>query len=396
MVKFPACQHRKRQAAPTGGLRWLAAEPFRMFFASGMLWSIVGVSLWPLFHAGLLGFYPSLVHSRLMIESFGGAFVIGFLGTAGPRMAGAPKLTVPELLTLFGLHQLGGVMHLALNPRAGDICFLALLALLLLGLVVRVAKFSKEAPPPQMLLALTGLLCGAAGIVVLLQPATQVDARLLRLGGLLLYQGLLLPPALGIGSFIFPRILGGDFGEPAGVGQWRRSLVRAAVAAGLIIASFFLEAWGNIGTGHAIRLLTPLVYLLIEVKWQMPRGTLPKGLLWALGAGGCGLALPAFLFASRIGVEHLLYIGGFGLLILVVASRVLFGHSGELEGFTRKSWVARALIFLAMTAAFTRASADIFPRIQVSHHIHAAWLWGLAAMVWLLWHRRRFFKRDRE
>ena len=395
-MSFPACQHRKLRAVRSGGLRWLAAEPFRVFFASGMLWSIVGVSLWPLFHAGRLGFYPSLVHARLMIESFGGAFIIGFLGTAGPRMASAPKLTVAELATLFGLHQLGGLMQLTLHPRAGDICFIALLVLLLLGLVVRVAKFRKESPPPQMLLALTGLLCGVAGAVMLLQPATQVDARLLRLGGLLLYQGLLLPPVLGIGSFIFPRILGGEFGEPAEGVQRRWSLVRAALAAGLIVASFFLEAWGWTGTGYAIRILAPLAYLLIEVKWLLPRGTLPKGLLWGLGAGGCGLALPAFFYAHRIGLEHLLYIGGFGLVILVVASRVLFGHSGELEGFTRKSRVARWIIFLSMTAAMTRASADIFPRIQVSHHIHAAWLWAVTALVWLLWHRRRFFKRDHE
>ncbi|MCE9520188.1 MAG: NnrS family protein [Verrucomicrobia bacterium] len=395
-MNFPACQHRKLKTTRTGGLRWLAAEPFRLFFASGILWSIVGVSLWPLFHAGRLGFYPGFVHSRLMIESFGGAFIIGFLGTAGPRMASAPKLTVPELLVLFGLHQLGGVMHLTLHHRAGDICFLALMVLLLLGLVVRVAKFRKDAPPPQMLLALTGLLCGVAGTVMLLQPATQVDARLLRLASLLLYQGLLLPPVLGIGSFIFPRILGGEFGEPAEGAQRHHSLVRAAVAAGLVIASFFLEAWGNVGTGHAIRMLAPLAYLLIEVKWHMPEGTLSKGLFWAFGSGLCGLALPAFFYAQRIGLEHLLYIGGFGLLILVVASRVLFGHSGDLDGFARKSWAARWLIILSMAAATTRASADIFPRIQISHHIHAAWLWGMAAVLWLLWHRRRFFQRDKE
>ena len=93
MSTFPACKHRKHKARGPrkDGLRWLAAEPYRLFFASGALWSIVGVSLWPLFHAQLLSFYPNLVHARLMIEAFGGAFVVGFLGTAGPRMATAPS-----------------------------------------------------------------------------------------------------------------------------------------------------------------------------------------------------------------------------------------------------------------------------------------------------------------
>ena len=50
-MTFPACKHRKKPSAHParpGFLTWLAAEPFRLFFASGALWSIIGVSLWPL------------------------------------------------------------------------------------------------------------------------------------------------------------------------------------------------------------------------------------------------------------------------------------------------------------------------------------------------------------
>jgi uncharacterized protein involved in response to NO len=48
------------------------------------VWSLIGAALWPPFYAGRLTFYPNLTHARLMIECFGGAFVTGFLGTAGP------------------------------------------------------------------------------------------------------------------------------------------------------------------------------------------------------------------------------------------------------------------------------------------------------------------------
>ena len=396
MTTFPACKHVKRKASSVGAWRWLASEPFRVFFASGMLWSIAGVLLWPLFYAGALGFYPNMMHSRLMIECFGAAFVVGFLGTAGPRMATAPKLTPVELTVLFALHTTCGAMHLLLHPRAGDVCFLALMTMLLLCLVIRVMKFRKDAPPPQMLLAMTGIICAIAGTVLLLQASTYLDAARLRFAGLLLNQGLLLPPVRGIGSFIFPRILGGDFGEPTESTARRRSLARAALVALGIIASFFVEAWGNVGTAYAMRTLLPLSYLIIEVRWRMPSGSLPKGLLWALGTGLCGVVLPAFLYSQHIALEHLLYIGGFGLLILVVGGRVLFGHSGELDDFAKKSWAARALIFLVVAAALTRASADLFPRIQISHYIHASWIWALAALTWLTWHRRRLVKRDED
>ena len=67
-------------------------------------------------------------------------------------------------------------------------------------------RFHEEAPLPQLLLALTGLLCGMAGTIMWQNPDWLVDLPEYRLAGLLVYQGMLLPPVLGIGSLIFPRM----------------------------------------------------------------------------------------------------------------------------------------------------------------------------------------------
>ena len=84
---FPACRHRRRRATPSSGrLTWLAAEPFRLFFPAGLLWSLIGVLLWPLFYAGELSFHPGIAHARLMIQGFGGALVLGFLGIVWPLL----------------------------------------------------------------------------------------------------------------------------------------------------------------------------------------------------------------------------------------------------------------------------------------------------------------------
>ena len=304
MSSFPACPHKKHKAKGLRmhGLRWLAAEPYRVFFASGIVWSIIGVSLWPLFYAQQLGFYPSLVHARLMMEAFGGAFVVGFLGTAGPRMATAPKLTPVELLGLLALHQASAICHLRLRLAWGDGLFVALLVSLLLSLVVRVARFRKEAPPPQMLLALTGLACGIAGAAMLLSPETMLAPQRLRLANLLLYQGLLLPPVLGIGSFVFPRMLGGDFGEAKTAIQTRNKLVRSIIAAGLLVLSFYLEADGHVPLGYALRAFVAAGYLLIEVSWKRHQtGSLTTGLFWSLIIGWLGLVLaPASLCTACV------------------------------------------------------------------------------------------------
>jgi uncharacterized protein involved in response to NO len=398
-MSFPACKHGKAKTGPPRGLQWLASEPFRVFFFSGALWSVVGVSLWPLFYQGQLGFYPAIMHSRLMIEAFGGAFVVGFLGTAGPRMASAPKLSPAELLGLFALHQASALCHLRLHHFWGDALFALLLLALTLSLTVRVARFRREWPPPQMLLALTGLFCGISGAILLMLPSTAIDAQKYRLAGLLLYQGLLLPPVLGIGSFLFPRILGGEFGDPTSPKMTRIKRRRAVLAALLLVGSFFVEAYGWPQPALALRTLTAVAYLLLEVRWRLkpgepPPGSLASGLRWSLASGLGGLLLAGSFYSQHVAMEHLLYIGGFGLLMLVVGSRVLFGHSGDLPGFERRSGLVRFLIFLGLLTATTRMTPGFLPQLTVSHLQYAAWSWSALALLWLAWHRHRFLKRE--
>lgn len=401
MSEFPACKHKKHKSrAPRRlGLEWVASEPYRLFFFIGTVWSIIGVLLWPMFYAHAISFYPGFVHARLMIESFGGAFIVGFLGTAGPRMASAPKLSPAELVWLLALHCACGISHLFLHPQAGDILFAALLGSLLLSLIIRVVRFRKEAPPPQMLLALTGILCGITGAVLMTLSSTYADPQRLRLASLLLYQGMLLPPVLGIGSFVFPRMLGGDFGDPKTPAQSRAKRLRAIAAAALLVSSFWVEAFAHSGLGFAIRALVAAGYLLIEVRWRKspddePRGSLTTGLFWALITGWLGLVLAPLHYSQHVSIEHLVYIGGFGMLILIVGSRVLFGHSGDLAGFFVKSKWVRFLIFLGVLAATTRATPAWVPSTTVSHHIYASLTWAVLAVCWLIWHRLRFVTRD--
>jgi len=403
-MAFPVCTKHgatsPRKAHPIRDRgRWLAAEPFRLFFASGMLWSIAAVALWPLFYSGLLLQYPGFVHSRLMIQTFAGAFVVGFLGTAGPRMAEAPKLTVIELAVLFSLHSANGIFHLLHFPRVADTCFLTLLGALLCSLVSRIVFFRKDAPPPQMILALAGILSALAGTALGMQESGMDDPDRKRLAQLLLHQGFLLPPVLGVGAFIFPRIMGKNFGGAAHASEAKARGIRALLAATLLFSSFFLETSGWPRAGGWMRTLVTAYYLAAEVQWQMRPGepipgTLARGLVLALPTAVAGLALSACFPVWRVPLEHLLYIGGFGLLMMIVASRVLFGHSGEIDDFSKVSKSARGLLLLTLLAAATRASADFWPRIQISHHNYASLAWGLAALLWLYWHRRRFVKRE--
>ena len=88
---------RKHELAMKGHLTRWASEPFRLFFPLGILAAVAGVMMWPLLYAGHLGFYPGEAHARVMIEGFMGAFVLGFLGTAFPRLTGNATWSRGEL-----------------------------------------------------------------------------------------------------------------------------------------------------------------------------------------------------------------------------------------------------------------------------------------------------------
>jgi uncharacterized protein involved in response to NO len=399
MKQFPACTHRTIHGRAAALWSWLAAEPFRLFFLSGAAWSILGVSLWPLYYWAKLGFYPSVAHARIMIECFAGAFVIGFLGTAAPRMASAPRLSVPELLALLALHSACGVLHLKSHTLAADRTFAALLISLLAALLVRIVAFRRDSLPPQLTLAFAGLLCGLAGTVLWLDPDLYNSPARLRLAALLLYHGFLLLPVLGIGAFLFPRLLGGDFSEPSTKAARRTSFLIATATTAIIVASFFLDILGNPILAGTLRASASATFLLVTVSWRRqpgdpPRHTMARNLVAALLTALTGIASAAAAGPRHIGLDHLLFIGGFGLLILIVASRVLCGHSGQLHSFSIPSAPARAISILALTAAATRASADFWPNITVSHHQYASLTWSAAVIVWLSWHRHRFFLRD--
>jgi len=88
------------------------------------------------------------------------------------------------------------------------------------------------------------------------------------------------------------------------------------------------------------------------------------------------------------------------LTALTLAVMLIWGESDGL-GFMGLLSVATMplsllLPILGILTATTRATPAWVPSTTVSHHIYAAWTWAVLAALWLLWHRRRFVKRDEE
>lgn len=393
--------------AEQGGV-WFKAlpeEPFRLFFPLGALVSLAGVSLWPLLYGEWLTFYPGVAHARLMMGGFVGAFSLGFLGTALPRMMGVPHLRAWELIVVLLLYLVAVFGYGSDQIVIGDAGMLAALVFFFVAMILRLIFLRQDLPPPSFVLVGLGWLGAMTGLVIfLLEGETEfvVTGMRHRMAALLFYQGFILLPILGIGGFLFPRFVGLKtlqmFKEsrtpPPG---WSRKACEALGVGLIVVASFWVECSGWVLISALMRFGVVAWYLWREVlvfRKANEKGTLAFSLRMGLALIVVALPLVAFFPGQRVGMDHIIFISGFGLVALTVASRVTFGHSGHPEVFGKKLWVMRVVMWAIVIAMVSRVTAEFTPKIRISHLNYAALSWVLAVLVWLGWAGRRFFQKE--
>lgn len=370
----------------------LAVEPFRVFFPLATLSGIAGVAMWPLFFGGWLEAYPGIAHARIMIHGFFLAFIVGFLGTALPRLMDAPKLSRPGLLAWVTVYS--GMVGAYFTGRVawGDALALGQMLLLIGFAAPRLIK-GADLPPPGFVLVGTGLLCGLSGLVIALvaaqeelNPAWTVFQRLLS------NQGLVLLPILGVGGFLLPRFFGmpsrQDFPEsrrPSG--KWIFEAGIAGVAGVSILVSFALEASGYFRAAYAIRFVAAGTYLLHQIPWfrqTRPDTTLSKTLKLGLVLVVLGFAAVAILPEFKVALLHVTFVGGFAVITFAVATRVIFGHSGASHLLLKRHWWLWIALALMLLGAMSRIVGDFIPRIMVTHYNYAAACWIAGTLIWAI------------
>ncbi len=365
-------------------LQLLCAEPFRLFFPAGILLGMAGVSLWIFYYAGLVE-YPGTSHARLMIEGFMASFVIGFLGTAGPRITSTRAFSPNESLTLLTLIVFAAGLHLGSAARVGDFVFVAGLAFFLLTIGKRFVR-RKDSPPPNFALVALGLLNGLGGALLLALYENEAYSAQYRIGAMLLEQGFVLLPILGVAPFLLPRLLDisreDDLPESRALPPGWMPRAAFAFAIGLTIdASFFVEATDRVTFAVWMRFVAILIYLGLRMP-RRGRSFLGNCLRAGIITVVAGVGIEALWPLYRVGALHIIFISGFSFVVLTVAIRVIFGHSGNAHLFQKRLpffIVAGVLIFLAMISRYV---AEMAPAARAVHLVSAAAVWLLAALIW--------------
>src|SRR5690606_34712427 len=115
--------------------------------------------------------------------------------------------------------------------------------------------------------------------------------------------------------------------------------------------------------------------------WSKVNG-LGLALRWVVPCAAGGWLLAAWFQPLRIGMLHLMFIGGAGLLMLAAATRVILGHNDRHDRLTSPLRWFHALWALVLFTAATRLTSDFVLKVRISHFIYAALLWVLITAFW--------------
>ena len=368
-------------------------EPFRLLFPLGTLVGILGVLMWPLFVWNVTKTYPGVGHPRVMIEGFLTCFVVGFLGTALPRLLDVPRLTLAETVGFSGALLVIVFLHMTGYYFPGDLLFFLTLLGFVAALTVRAALFRKDTPPPAFVLVAMGLVSALVGDAIQLVNHLSPEAFpafFTPFGRLLLNQGYLLLPIMGVGAFLLPRFFAlpsrQSFPESLALPPgWIQRAGFSFLCGAAVIVSFVLEANGLLRIACGLRAVAVLLYFSKEVPVHQAGfggGSLALGLRIAMMAIPTGFVLMAIWPERIFSFLHIIFITGFSLMTLIVASRVILGHTGQSERFRDSIWPVLIMVACIALAMLTRVSADWLPTLRMGHYAYAALVWVAGVIVW--------------
>ncbi len=365
-------------------------DPYRILFPIGAVFALWGAIVWPI--AWALGLPQAAVtHRALMMQGFELSFVLGFLLTAIPGFTGGQRFHPLELVVAATL-MCGLAGSVAAGTPAPASAFAAAAIAWAAAAIARRVIAKRVLPPEEFAFVGLGLALGFAGTLwqawsgfgtaPIAEPVPYFAQRLVSLG-------MMLPLVLGIGGLLVPAFAGipNPLAIPGVAKAHERSGRRGLymILALILGSSFVFDARGQTREGAIARALVATVMLLWV--WKLPvRAARNDTFSVALRlAGVCvliGAWLAVVLPAHSLAGFHVMFIGGFGLLTLGIATRVVVSHGRHPSAQERsllRGWQVAALLL----AAATRAAAESLPIYRAPLLGVSGLLWTVAWVAWL-------------
>jgi uncharacterized protein involved in response to NO len=365
-------------------------DPYRIFFPLGIVLGVFGVSIWPLYYYNFTEGYSGRAHALVQTNGFLYAFILGFLLTAIPKFTGteAPSLAVQYVLAaIVTLSSIAAEFHFYALGTTGFV----VAHCILVSLVIRRFMRRRQDPPSTFSLVGLGLISGMLGGLInaaivwnLLAPSWDL------LGRRLLTEGMVLFLVLGIGGFLGPRLLGFatlpqfvNVGTPVTLPREKALFYKVAGVA-LLVALISEYRFGIAAMAYVRAAVVSAVILSTVQPWRLP--VVRTTLAWCVWSATWFVILAGWFSAIfplyRIDLLHILFIGGFTLLILAVGTRVTLSHGGHGLTAERKSWPLRIGITAGLIAMLARIGAPLSGLLYFGHLAWAGMLWIAGMLFW--------------
>ncbi|MFY8350923.1 NnrS family protein [Pseudoalteromonas sp. SSM20] len=367
----------KPQAMTTVPLFRLAFRPF-FWFAS--LFSVLAIALWAGFLSGTLNFSPlgggHFWHIHEMLFGFTSAIVVGFLLTAVQTWTGKPSIKGYSLMGLFGLWALARVLLIFTPPELEtvsigiDLIFLPLAAFFLARPIILVKQWRNIMFVPILLImAVLNAVMYLSLYGVIAISYSAISHMMVLMVSLVMCI---------IGGRVFPMFTAnGTRTEKVAAIPLLETLSIMSIVLVIFSHAFVLssEVKGFLhifaATINFIRALrwriwvtftTPLVWPLHLSYWFMCFGLLGVGLV-ELG-----------LNTSISLAYHSITVGGIGLMVLAMISRVSLGHTG------RMIQVGRVMSFAFMIFVIGVVWRVMFPLFWQHYQMNLIF----SAIIWII------------
>jgi uncharacterized protein involved in response to NO len=347
-----------------------------------------------MYYFGATAGYSGRAHALAQTNGFLYAFIAGFLLTAVPRFTG----TAPP--SRFAQFFLAAMLVLSVGASelqafgVGTAAFVVA-HLTLASILVRRFTRRKQNPPSTFVFIGLALFAGALGALLSCAVAWEIaPADLDLLGKRLLTEGMVMLLVLGVGGFLGPRLLG--FAElpkhPTPGGPVDRPVLHSgpierlwlaagsAILGALVAEYVFGLTWMSV---LRAAIVTGVIVGTLRI-WRLPlvRTTLSWCLWTANWLTVVSVWLIAFAPRYRVDFLHVLFVGGFSLLILAVGTRVTLSHGGHDLTQERRSWPLRIGLTLGLVAMLARVGAPFAPRAYFDHLMFAGLLWMAGMLCW--------------
>jgi len=326
-------------------------EPYRLLFPIGLISAVAGVALWPLAAHRLIDIYPVRSHGGLLFFGFLWSFVAGFLLTAVPRMTGTDMARRRETLLAASLAVGQLFLNLTFLWQWADGLYI-LQILFLLAFVGRRVLMKRRLPFDGFVFLPWSFSCALAGAIW--HSLSPEGAHVLVAS----QQGFILNLILGVGARMIPvicRVPSALTPLSGAAGKKRFEFGLFAVGLNLTVLAEALS-WFDWRWVYTLRAVLIALYSVRHLKILQASST-RSFVAWGVRSSMVVIVigyLASWLTEFRLSALHLVFIGGFALVTLMVAARVTLAHEGRSLDFELRDrgWIG--IIFCLLGSAISR------------------------------------------